>query len=69
MSKEQLDFWPKDAEDARVRAGVDWMPDDDATRDIKRELSYKARRKKMREFLRNTTRNLAERAKLGKNKT
>lgn len=32
MPKEQQDFWPEDAEEARVRAGTDWRPDDDTTR-------------------------------------
>ncbi|HEY4497810.1 MAG TPA: hypothetical protein VJC20_03600 [Candidatus Paceibacterota bacterium] len=57
MPKEQLDFWPKDAEDARERAGTDWRPDDDATRS-EGEPTYRTRRKKMKKFLRNISRSI-----------
>ena len=62
MPKEQLDFWPKDAGDARVRAGTDWMPDDYATRS-EGESTYRTRRKKIKKFLRNIARSIEEKAK------
>ncbi|OGF74466.1 hypothetical protein A3J56_00825 [Candidatus Giovannonibacteria bacterium RIFCSPHIGHO2_02_FULL_46_20] len=67
MPKEQPDFWPEDAEDAQVRAGTDWKPDDDATRS-EGEPTYRTRRKKMKRFLHNTTRALGEKIKQHKRK-
>lgn len=62
MSKEQMDFWPKDAEKARADAKTDWRPDDDATRS-EGEPTYRTRRKRMKRFLHNATRGFIEKAK------
>lgn len=67
MPKEQPDFWPEDAERAREERGIDWIPPDYANRS-EGESTYQTRRKKMKKFLRNTTRALEENAKQDKDK-